>query len=132
MDSIDNNEYNPILLEKWIAPVTQRMYIGDGAYCIGNLHSLAKDLTVKEMPMEHLNISKLGVGDCSLAREFAMHMRAVQKADLDFPIILDEDGFVLDGRHRIIKALVEGKTHIKFVRFTKNPEPDYYEKDDKD
>jgi len=52
-----------------------------------------------------------------------MHMRAVSNADLNYPIILDEDGEILDGRHRIMKALFLGKETIKAVRFEENPRP---------
>lgn len=32
------------------------------------------------------------------------------QADYNFPVLIDEDGFVLDGRHRLLKAIDEGKT----------------------
>jgi hypothetical protein len=56
-------------------------------------------------------------------RDFVMHMQAVLIADLEAPIILDEDGELMDGRHRIMRALHEGKTTIKAVRFDTNPPP---------
>ena len=40
------------------------------------------------------------------------------------PIILDWNGCVADGRHRIIKAIVAGKTTIKAKRLTWRMEPD--------
>ena len=51
-------------------------------------------------------------------------------ADLKYPIILDDDGYVMDGRHRITKALFQGKKSIRFVRFKKMPSPDYYEEEE--
>ena len=60
-----------------------------------------------------------------------MHMKAVLNADLSFPIILDEDGEIMDGRHRIMKAILEGKRNIKAVRFNENPEPCSVNKEDK-
>ena len=56
-------------------------------------------------------------------REFVMHMRAVLDADLSFPIILDEDGEIMDGRHRLLKAMLEGRDSVKCVRFEENPPP---------
>ena len=56
-------------------------------------------------------------------REMVMHMKAVQDANLRYPIILDEDGEIMDGRHRIMKALLLGKKTIKAVRFDENPTP---------
>jgi ParB-like chromosome segregation protein Spo0J len=52
-----------------------------------------------------------------------MHMHAVKNADLKYPIILDEDGEIMDGRHRIMKALYLGVESIKAVRFDANPSP---------
>jgi hypothetical protein len=52
-----------------------------------------------------------------------MHMRAVNDADLDKPIILDEDGELMDGRHRLMKAMLIGNETIKAVRFDENPSP---------
>ena len=53
-----------------------------------------------------------------------MHMKAVNNADLDRPIILDEDGELMDGRHRLMKAMLLGLNTIKAVRFDENPSPD--------
>ena len=51
-----------------------------------------------------------------------MHMKAVRDCDLDYPIIMDEDGDVMDGRHRIMKAILEDQKTIKAVRFKRNPD----------
>jgi ParB-like chromosome segregation protein Spo0J len=53
-------------------------------------------------------------------------MQAVNAADLSKPIILNEDGELLDGRHRIMKALLVGHSTIKAVRFDENPSPCKY------
>ncbi len=34
------------------------------------------------------------------------------ESDLDVPVVLDEWGGLLDGRHRIVKALYLGKTFV--------------------
>ena len=122
------NMSKPIKIEKWVDIHTQRYRDGSGQYVIGNLISRAKDLPVKEMPLEHLNIYNLGFKTDTM-RETVSHIQAVMDADLKHPIILDEDGYVMDGRHRIAKALFMGKKTIKFVRFEKTPKPDYYDDD---
>ena len=58
------------------------------------------------------------------AVELQRALKNVLEADMSFPIILDEDGWVMDGRHRIAKALLEGHEKIKFVRFDVTPSPD--------
>lgn len=52
-----------------------------------------------------------------------MHMKAVNEADMAYPIILDEDGDLMDGRHRLMHAMLNEHKTIKAVRFDKNPEP---------
>jgi hypothetical protein len=117
----------PIKIKPWTDINTQRYRDGSGCYVIGNLISRAKDLHVKDMPMDHLNLYHLSINVGKSLKKFVSHMKAVMDADLEYPIILDEDGYVMDGRHRIAKALFEGKETIKYVRFEETPPPDYYE-----
>jgi hypothetical protein len=58
-------------------------------------------------------------------REVVDHARLMQECDLAHPIILSSDGRVMDGMHRICKALLQGRTEIEAVRFEHDPEPDY-------
>ncbi|HEX9275855.1 MAG TPA: hypothetical protein VGA51_05580 [Casimicrobiaceae bacterium] len=58
-------------------------------------------------------------------RDVAEHARLIHEADPDFPVILSSDGRVMDGMHRIAKALLEGRTHVTAVRFPNDPDPDY-------
>ncbi len=58
-------------------------------------------------------------------RQIAEHARLIRDCDLAFPIILSCDGRVMDGMHRICKALLEGLSDIEAVRFLHDPEPDY-------
>lgn len=53
----------------------------------------------------------------------ACEMPRVLAADLSYPILLRPDGGMLDGYHRVAKALIAGDTHIKAVRFTEENMP---------
>ena len=57
------------------------------------------------------------------------HIRLIDTADLCFPIILSSEGRVMDGMHRVIKALLASRATIDAVRFTTDPEPDYIDID---
>lgn len=105
----------------------QRVEIGNRRYVVQNLWDQAKDLPVQVMSMSALNIYGLGPKIDEDIREFVGHMKAVLEADLDYPIILDPDGYIMDGRHRVAKALLQGEKTIKFVRFVDEPEWDYTE-----
>jgi len=58
-------------------------------------------------------------------REIVGHARLMLECDLTFPIILSSDGRVMDGMHRVCKALLEGSSEIEAVRFVHDPDPDY-------
>jgi hypothetical protein len=58
-------------------------------------------------------------------REIVDHARLMLECDLAFPVILSSDGRVMDGMHRICKALLQGLSDIEAVRFVHDPEPDY-------
>lgn len=108
-------------------PLGQQTYTDDKrTWFVSRLIEKARDLPVQEMPITGLNIYQLCPAMRTM-REFVGHVRKTLDADLKYPIILDEEGYVMDGRHRIAKALLEGRETIKFVRFEETPEPDKVE-----
>lgn len=108
-------------IKKWRPPQDQMCNLGRHSWSVARLFEMARELPVMEVPLDHLNLyytyEKLTL------REMVMHMQAVNDADLSFPIILDEDGELLDGRHRLMKAMLTGASTIKVVRFDENPSP---------
>lgn len=55
------------------------------------------------------------------------HMARILEADLSYPIILDVDGTILDGAHRVCKALLERRPNIRVVQFATTPPPSFVE-----
>ena len=108
---------------------TQCCQFRDKKWVIQGLISLAEKLPVKEMPLEHLNISNI-YPMIENARNWLGHVKAILDADLNYPIILDDEGDIMDGRHRVAKAILEGKATIKYVRFDKTPPWDYVVSED--
>jgi hypothetical protein len=53
------------------------------------------------------------------------HIKLMEEASLDYPIILCANGRLMDGMHRVMKALQQGHTDIKVVQFEVTPEPDF-------
>lgn len=108
-------------LKEWASPKDQMCSLGRYSWSVPRLFELSRNLKVMEIPLDHLNLyytyEKLTL------REMAMHMKAVNAADLESPIILDEDGELMDGRHRLMKAMILGEKTIKAVRFDENPSP---------
>ena len=108
-------------IEKWCSAGEQMSQLRTQEWTVARLIMLAKDLEVFEIPLDHLNLYYSY--DSLTLRKMVMHMNAVNDADLSYPIILDEDGELMDGRHRIMKALLNGHKTIKAVRFDENPSP---------
>lgn len=63
--------------------------------------------------------------DVATCRAIVDHIKLIQDVDLSFPIILSSDGRVMDGMHRVAKALLQGRDEIYAVQFSKTPESDY-------
>jgi len=58
-------------------------------------------------------------------RRVALHAKLIGETDLAHPIILSADGRVMDGMHRVCRALIEGREAIRAVRFNVDPQLDY-------
>ena len=102
-------------------PKDQMARIGKYHWAVSRLIELSKDLPVMVIPLKHISMD-YSYSNLTL-RELAGHVVAVTTADLDYPIILDEDGVIMDGRHRLMRAIIEGKKTIKAVRFEEDPSP---------
>ncbi len=64
-------------------------------------------------------------GDRPTCRNVAMHAKLILETDLRHPIILSQDGGVMDGMHRVCKAYLNGLESVSAVRFEVDPEPDF-------
>jgi hypothetical protein len=101
-----------------IEPLQDYYHDGSGNYySVARLVDEAKDLKPFDAPLAALDLSGEIWSGCNIF-SLAYHCKKVKEADLSYPIILDWNGSIADGRHRVIKALVEGMTTIKAVRIT--------------
>ena len=100
------------------------------AWDVDRLIALSRDL-----PIERVAVDAIGDIDTPYwfdgsdavptVRKIVEHVRLISQVDVSYPIILGPDGRVMDGMHRIARALLEGRPVIEAVRFTALPEPDY-------
>lgn len=58
-------------------------------------------------------------------RSIASHLALIKEVDSLHPIILCAEGRLMDGMHRVVKSIAEGRTHVPAVRFKKTPDPDF-------
>lgn len=112
----------------WKSISGQRTTDSNGeVWMVTDLIARAKDLPVKDIPLDHLAIDFNIAG--MKVRQFVSHMKLILEADMKYPIILDDEACIFDGRHRVAKALLEGHETIKAVRFEEDPEPTYIKAD---
>lgn len=58
-------------------------------------------------------------------RSIVEHLRLILACDIRHPIILDSSGRIMDGMHRICRAVIDGVDRIPAVQFTEDPTPDF-------
>lgn len=96
---------------------------------VNKLAVLAKALPARSVPLTAIaEIDELywyqhkALPTC---RSVAEHSRLIMQADLRYPILLCAEGRILDGMHRVCRALIEGQQTIDAKQFSVNPPPDY-------
>jgi hypothetical protein len=94
-------------------------------------HVKDQGLEVFDLPLCGINLSTSvwETGDVSV-KSFVKHWKRANETDLKYSVILDDDGFIMDGWHRVAKALFLGYSTIKAVRFDKTPICDFVKADD--
>ena len=103
---------------------------GFDAWDVDRLISLSRELPVQAVTVDSIReIDTVYWFDGSTAaptvRAVVEHARLMLDADLTFPVILGPGGRVMDGMHRIARAVLEGKAEVSAVCFPALPEPDY-------
>jgi len=102
---------------------------------IWDIHRLVR--LTRDFPVRKIALSRIGELDepfwfgeePATCRAVALHAKLIQEADLAYPIILSASGRVMDGMHRVCKALLEGQPTVDAVQFTIDPEADYVDAD---
>jgi hypothetical protein len=103
---------------------------GLDAWDVDRLIRLSADLPVSDVRLDEIweldtpYWSHPGSGPPTV-NEIIGHVRLIRAVDPSCPVILGSDGRVMDGMHRIARAILEGRTTIRAVRFPTLPEPDH-------
>lgn len=104
---------------------------GVDAWDVGRLIELTASFPVEEVTLNDIpeidSVYWFDESEQPTIRRVVEHFRLVQGVDASYPIILGPDNRVMDGMHRIAKALLDGRSTIRAVRFRQLPEPDYRE-----
>jgi hypothetical protein len=102
---------------------------GLDAWDVDRLIERSRTLTPKQVSLEDIDevdtVYWFLEDEEPTVRNVVEHMRLTREVDLSHPIILGQDGRVMDGMHRIARAMLEGHATITAVQFSIQPEPDY-------
>ena len=99
------------------------------AWDIDHLVKLSADFKVEDVKLEDIKEIDSSYwfieNDKPTVRKIVEHAKLIEDVDTTYPIILGPDNRVMDGMHRIARAMLNGQSTIRAVRFTELPEPDY-------
>ncbi len=87
----------------------------------------SKNLPSRSMPIDAfdgLDKNTWFFGKEPTCRLVTEHARRINEASLAYPIILSAEGWVMDGMHRICKALMLEMDAVNVVQFAENSAPD--------
>lgn len=116
----------PLIERKWSHGNEKVTSYGGRAWCIRDLMKAVEDEPVFDLPLALIPLNTHDFSAKDLV-EFAQHVLHVNEADLSVPIIMDNRGSVIDGRHRIVKALLEGCYSLPCKRVPNGVLPSHYE-----
>ena len=90
-------------------------------YRVSDLIDKSLKYDVFDLPLDGINISAIPWDNTKCKGDIADHFIKVNKANLKYPIILDNYGYIADGWHRVVKALALGHKTIKAIRLVHMP-----------
>jgi len=96
-------------------------------WMVATLHELARDLEAHRVPLETLvdkDFKESWSWEDQMDLEgFMAHTKRVLDAELSYPVLLSADGSIMDGMHRLCKAVILGLDTILVVQFKEDPPP---------
>ena len=98
------------------------------AWDVDHLVQLSRKLRSRRVPLteiRELDESCFGPDERPTWRALLEHMKLIEEADPSFPIILSSSGAVMDGMHRVAKAVRQGRNDVEAVQFDEDPQPDH-------
>lgn len=103
--------------------------LGLPAWDVDKLVALARVRPVEDLPLASIaEVDEnwwFAHGEVPTVRRVLEHLRLMEEVDLSFPVIVDPDGRLMDGMHRVAKALSLGRDSIEAHRLPTLPPPDF-------
>ena len=99
------------------------------AWDVLKLIDLTKNYEKIQVPLTDIRELKeaywFGLGASPITEDIARHAKQIYEANLSYPIILCPEGKIMDGMHRVCKALLESRSTILAVKLDELIVPDY-------
>lgn len=83
-----------------------------------------QDCEIFKLPLAGIDLGARPWVNVASIDNFTYHMKRCMATNLEYPVILDDRGFICDGWHRVAKAIVEGRRTVDALRLKYMPEPD--------
>ena len=103
--------------------------VGLDAWDVDRLIGRSAALPIRDVPLEAITDLDTPYwydhGDKPTVRSVAEHARMIAGVDMSWPVILSHDGLVMDGMHRVARALLDGATTVRAVQFDGPIQPDH-------
>jgi len=98
-------------------------------YSVPSLWKAAVGLPVEKVKTDklaHLLKNRMwkdyeGEKTLALKSQDPWHLKKTEKASLRYPILVHPSGWVMDGAHRLVKAMRHGAKEVRVIRFPKDP-----------
>lgn len=103
---------------------------GRGIWYIDRFWKMAESLPVEDLPIAEVRVLDEVCwfserwGKLPTCRAVIEHCKRIIDADMSYPVIVGPNGDILDGVHRIAKAMLAGETSVRAVRIRALPAPD--------
>jgi hypothetical protein len=107
-----------------ITKFSENYYSTNGYYYdTATLVAFCKEKCYKEfnLPLAGIMLDRMPWEIKSL-HSFIAHCKRINVVDFKYPIILDVEGYIADGWHRLVKAFINGETSIKAIRMQEMPQ----------
>jgi len=98
---------------------------GDMNWTAPSLYAAAKKQGCRKfkLPLDHLDLTWRRWKDLRVI-DMAYFYQRIRRTNLNHPILLGPCGNILDGAHRIVRAIAEGKNYVWAVRLRDMPVED--------
>ena len=80
-----------------------------------------KNYKTFDLPLVGIDISHMPFSATTFG-QFLYHLKRVNDTNLNYPVILDDEGVICDGWHRVAKAYLEGRPTVKAIRLLEMPD----------